>query len=853
MKKRPYMMGATRGLLSVLMVVQVGLAQSGIDVELQKKAQMLSPELARQIALEKEELRAEAAELTTQALKLMDQGEYKKAHIALTEAVKKDPRNVMAQTKLELVNRILYDTYAGYAQARMAVKDYEEAITYYRTALEHRPGGEEALKGIREARRLLEESVSKNLGKIITDDMEDEEKVALLIKQARDLEVQSRYEEAKALYKQAIRIESENPVPRRLLKDLIEKQGRIIADQRRMERRQVMEDLIKAFFQHPDEYAEVVAEGPGERVETPEQQRRKKIIEEATKKRDPISFKEAQIQEVIGYLSEISGISIVLNLGDKPAQPVTIELASPTVLDAIKYICEANPGLTYTITEYAIVISRGEGEMETRIWSVSPAAVTTAAETKKETGQEQAMDLFAEEAAAPGQEQPEIAEPEIVRQINDLLPGLKERGGSVYLEPTTGTLVVRATPSELDQVDALIEDLERGGKEQLQVEIQARFVEVSNQDLQELSFGMGLRSPFKLLNIDDGRDRALMLNPTDLTGALRRYAKGENSSRYANRLRRTLNMVGAKVGQNQVTDEVIGFFTSPLTDPEVGIVLQAIDNKTNADILSAPAVTSVSGQNRVTIRQINQIIYPEDYTVYKPAKVYAVGQVGEGPTAMRFVSLADVLQGYATVQGYKTEEVGIELIVSPTISEDGRTVDMEITTKVSQELEPRNVICYVGDRTFDLDPIILKVPRFKHSEVTTQVVVNDGETIVLGGMITEQLREYHDKVPLLGDLPLVGRFFRADGSYQEKRNLLIFVTTRVITASGESYREKREREMRLAAARTEEEAAAAPAVEGAEGGMGEEGAPGPSTGESEVEGGSEAAPASEGASEAFPE
>lgn len=801
MNKRPYSMVVMRGVLSVLMLVQLGMAQSPIDTELQKKAQMLSPELARQIALEKEELRAEAAELTTQAIKLIDQGEYKKAYIALTEAVKKDPRNITAKTKLDTINGILYDTYAGYAQARMAVKDYEAAIVNYRTALEHRPGGEEALKGIREARRLLEQSVSKNLGKIITDDMEDEEKVALLIKQARDLEVQSRYEEAKALYKQAIRIESENPMPRRLLKDLIEKQGRIIADQRRIERRAVMEDLIKAFFQNPDEYAEVITEGPGQQVETPETTRRKAIIAEASKKRDPISFKEAQIQEVIGYLSEVSGISIVLNLGDKPAQPVTIELASPTVLDAIKYICEANPGLTYTITEYAIVVSRGEGDMETRIWSVSPAAVTTAAETKKETTTDQGFDLFAEEPAMPGQETAEIAEPEIVRQINDLLPGLKDRGGSVFLEPTTGTLVVRATPTELDQVDALIEDLERGGKEQLQVEIQARFVEVSNQDLQELSFGISLKDQFKLLNVNDGRDRALMMNPTDFTGALRRYAKGENASRYADRLRASLNMIGGKVGANQITDEVIGFFTSALTDPEVGLVLRAIDNKTNADVLSAPSVTTVSGQNRVRIRQISQVMYPEDYTVYKPAKIYFAGNV-QGVT---FAELADIQQGYATVQGFKIEEVGIELIVSPTISEDGRTVDMDITTKVSQELEPRTVVVYVGDPAFDLDPIQLKIPRFKNAEVNTQVVVNDGETIVLGGMITEHLREYHDKVPFLGDLPLVGRFFRADGSYQEKRNLLIFVTARVITASGESYREKRERELRLAAARPEEE------------------------------------------------
>ena len=376
------------------------------------------------------------------------QGEYKRAYIALTEAVRKDPRNVTAKTKLETVNGILYDTYAGYAQSRLAVRDYEAAILNYRTALEHRPAGEEALKGIRMARRLLEESVSKNLGKIITEDMDDEQQVALLIKQARDLEVQSRYEEAKALYKQAIRIESENPMPRRLLKDLIEKQGRIIADQRRIERREVMEDLIKAFFQHPDEYAEAteVLRGP-EGQETPEQKRRKGIIEQATKKLEALSFRDAQIQEVIGYLSESSGLSIVLNLGDKPAQPVTIELATPTVLDAIRYICEANPGLTYTITEFAIVVSRGEGDMETRIWSVSPAAVSTAAETTRQSTDAGTadFDLFAEDTAAPG-EDVNVVEPEIVRQINDLLPGLKDRGGSVFLEPTTGTLVVRATP-----------------------------------------------------------------------------------------------------------------------------------------------------------------------------------------------------------------------------------------------------------------------------------------------------------------------------------------------------------------------------------------------------------------------
>ena len=294
-------------------------------------------------------------------------------------------------------------------------------------------------------------------------------------------------------------------------------------------------------------------------------------------------------------------------------------------------------------------------------------------------------------------------------------------GTSIYLEPTTGTLSVRHYRGTLDQVDEYIKDLEKSSH-MPKVEIQTRFVEVSDQDLEELSIGIRLKDSWKILNVNDSLDRAALLNPTDLTGALRRYAKGERSSRYADRLNKLVSMVGTKAGNNEITDEVFGFFTSALTEPEVGLVFYAMSNKTNADILSAPSVTTVSGQSRVRIRQIVQVMYPDDYTVYKPAKVYTASS-----SALES-DVAGVYQGYATTQGYKMEEVGIELVVSPTISEDGRTVDMDITAKVSTELEPRAVVCYTGDNSIfpALDPIVLKIPRFKNSEVNTQVVVNDG-------------------------------------------------------------------------------------------------------------------------------
>jgi general secretion pathway protein D len=69
-------------------------------------------------------------------------------------------------------------------------------------------------------------------------------------------------------------------------------------------------------------------------------------------------------------------------------------------------------------------------------------------------------------------------------------------------------------------------------------------------------------------------------------------------------------------------------------------------------------------------------------------------------------------------------------------------------------------------------------------QVVTSAVVWDGQTIVLGGLISENVAKIKDKVPILGDLPLIGRFFRSESSSTMKKNLLIFVTPTIIDPAG---------------------------------------------------------------------
>ena len=78
-------------------------------------------------------------------------------------------------------------------------------------------------------------------------------------------------------------------------------------------------------------------------------------------------------------------------------------------------------------------------------------------------------------------------------------------------------------------------------------------------------------------------------------------------------------------------------------------------------------------------------------------------------------------------------------------------------------------------------------PVFHRRTIATSISW-DGETVVMGGLITENKTTVEDKIPVLGDIPLLGYLFRSKSSMSEKRNLLIFVTARLVDPSGRVIR-----------------------------------------------------------------
>jgi len=152
------------------------------------------------------------------------------------------------------------------------------------------------------------------------------------------------------------------------------------------------------------------------------------------------------------------------------------------------------------------------------------------------------------------------------------------------------------------------------------------------------------------------------------------------------------------------------------------------------------------------------------------------------------------VQGVATAIQVVVEqlEFGPVLDVIPYVSADGYTIQMTLIPTIKEfvgydqesatlfQPQAQSVGVGVGNALTATQPF----PVFRLRQVVTSAIVWDGQTVVLGGLISEDVSRIKDKVPVLGDLPFVGRFFRSESSHTLKRNLLIFVTPTIIDPSG---------------------------------------------------------------------
>jgi general secretion pathway protein D len=371
--------------------------------------------------------------------------------------------------------------------------------------------------------------------------------------------------------------------------------------------------------------------------------------------------------------------------------------------------------------------------------------------------------------------------------------------GATYLA-SSSKLLVKNTQPNLDLIDSLVEV--SLATPPSQVEIEARFLEVAQNNLQELGFdwllgafnlpgGSGMyggggtvgnqknNGPWPF--VQTGSPAGPVGNITgDGTGNLTAGNRTGSTAIKANALDALL--FGSPTGPAAGVLALAGVFTNP----QFQVVLRAINQQKGVDLVSAPKVTVTSGR-KATINICRNFPYPKDYT---PPQVPQNQGGGIAPAVP------------ATPTSFETRKVGVQLEVEPTVGPDGYTIELSLSPQITefmgfvnygtpiQTLAPE----YLGVSTngpilrtvpIVLTPNTINQPVFSVRQVDTQVTIYDGQTVVLGGLLREDVQKVQDKTPILGDIPLAGSLFRSSSNKRTKRNLLIFVSAGLLDPAGQ--------------------------------------------------------------------
>jgi general secretion pathway protein D len=550
---------------------------------------------------------------------------------------------------------------------------------------------------------------------------------------------------------------------------------------------------------------------------------------------DKVNFEKLDIAAVIQFLQQKSkeldpdhqGINFVLRLNSETAPPaetapgaapapapapgaapdtsahpirreVSITLENVPLSDVLGYII-AQTNLQYSVEDYAVYLrpSIDEGEtLSVRTYLVPPNFFE---------GSSLHVTLGASTSDAPTT---------VASILTDAQKALTDKGirfpagaTAVFL-PGSGKLVVRNTPEALDLIGNLIEQQSKEGPQQ--VSIEAKLAEFNQDAIKELAFNYVLGS-------QNPQAPAAALTPASFSSALRTADTPAESTLggitpdgISQLVQENTSSSGGVTPVNALTGGSVQnnasniFQAGVVLDHEaVAMVVSAINNMQGVSLLSAPNVTTQNGL-KANIDIVREFPYPTSFEKPKLSSssnlAYSSGQFAGStvitPTGIVFVAPDPlVLAIPPTPREFVTQDVGVSLEVKPTTYPDQR-IDLDITkaqvldfdgfidygvpivTRLNDQLPPPN------EPGTAITEGTINQPVFNLRSMVTDLQILDGQTAVLGGLIREDTQEINDKVPVLGDFPIVGRLFQSKVSERTKKSLMIFVTARLIKPNG---------------------------------------------------------------------
>lgn len=616
-----------------------------------------------------------------------------------------------------------------------------------------------------------------------------------------------------------------------------------------------------------------------------------------------------------------TGINFILNVPPEARdKPISLNLRDVPMEEVLRYVSEMS-GVSYKVDDHAVTfvsISERSGAIISRSFRVPPDFIQNAP----------AGDVAAAAPADPFGAQAPAAGGLVIRRM-----GAKEfleargvtfpDGASANFNSTTSTLTVRNTVANMEMVELFVEQASKAAPKMAVITV--RMLEVNQTNLEEIGYdwllgGVGANgnnvfmgggtpgngNPFSASNYPFGGTAvipAITLDGAEVFPAQNvpsavggptplglTTVNGGGGGAVTSGLRTgslaignsTLDSLLATGSTTTAASAAPGVFSvaGVFTDPQFQSVLRGLSQKKGVDINASPSVTTKNGL-KATVEVTREFIYP---TEFDPPQLPQGGGGNLGATTTQIATPT-------TPTAFEMRKTGVEIEVEPIIAEDGRSIELTISPSLTEfegfvnygspifspasesflpvsigavaiatdyagnpikpkvviplsllllsgppnskrpdKLPPlpssptnpgvpqappfpyvgypppgagapwsplsgfggpwwitQDILRYIGlSRPEQLiTPNFILQPIFKSQKVTTAVKIWDGATIVLGGAKIQKRTMVNDKLPILGDLPFVGRFFKSNVNKTDTKNIIIFVTVDVIDPSGQ--------------------------------------------------------------------
>ncbi|HJT44843.1 MAG TPA: Amuc_1098 family type IV pilus outer membrane protein [Chthoniobacterales bacterium] len=507
---------------------------------------------------------------------------------------------------------------------------------------------------------------------------------------------------------------------------------------------------------------------------------------------------------------------------------ITITLNQIPLGEALRYIA-SQAGLKVKVEPYAvsiIPISEQSNDLITKEYRVPPGFISTSVNIGPSALSQAAYKTGATTAApgvtGTGKDTEEstgghqLVNREGAKEFLESQGVQFPTGASAHFLPQSSRLIVRNTADNLELVDAIVEQASAAGPKQ--VEIEAKFVEINQNNLKEIGFdwllGQFNVGNHKLFAGGGTSGTGVPVNPADwpfvpagsqVPVGQFPVTAGNRSGQFAISANAIDALLFPSMGTSSLAPGIFGL-SGVFTDPQFQVVIRALNQKKGIDLLSAPKITTKSGQ-RAVIEIVREFRYPTQFTEPKVPDIQS-----HGTTSSTTTTVALPVVGPSTPSNFETRNTGVTLEVEPVVGPDGVTIDLNL---VPQVVEFEGFINYgspiktvnpallgfspssllgLSTSSITLTDNVINQPIFSTRKVTTNVSVWDGQTVVLGGLMREDVQKVEDRTPLLGDIPMVGRLFRSNVDQHIKRNLIIFVTARLVNPAGQPVNQAEEEE-----------------------------------------------------------